>query len=60
MKDDSSISVQGMITTSNNKVNCLQTITLTNNVDIIFFTTKIITYLNITRNSANNTSPPTS
>jgi len=54
MKDVSSISVQGMITTINNQVNFFQTITLTNNVNITFFTTKIKTYL-IARNSANNT-----
>ncbi|RHN41594.1 hypothetical protein MtrunA17_Chr8g0367711 [Medicago truncatula] len=48
MKDVSSISVQGMITASNNQVNCFQTITLTNNVDITFFTTKTKTYLDST------------
>ena len=48
MKDVSSISVQGMTMTSSNQVNCFQTITLTNNVDIAFCTTKIKTYLDST------------
>jgi len=41
MKDASRISVQGMIMPINNQVNCFQTITLTNNVNITFCTTKI-------------------
>jgi len=48
MKDDSSINVQGVITTNNNQVKYFQTITLTNNVDIAFFTTKIKTYIDNT------------
>jgi len=45
MKDANNISVQGMITTINNQLDCFQTITLTNNVAVTFLATKINTYI---------------